>query len=164
MIIDFGGGVNDISTAQSILSAGACFITIGSVAIQSPDVLMEWSTVIPPNKWMIAADVKNERLVTHAWQQQTTQSVFDMIAYFESRGFRYFFCTDIAKDGLLMGPSIHLYKKIRSQFPCICLIASGGISVKKDIEDLSLIPIDGVIIGKAIYENRIDISQLTLYY
>ena len=104
--------------------------------------------------------MKEELIVIKGWTETTTLSVFDLIKKYEAKGIKQFFCTDVSKDGLLQGSSVELYKKIIKQFPSIDLIASGGVSSIDEIEKLETAGCKGVIIGKAIYENKILLTDL----
>jgi phosphoribosylformimino-5-aminoimidazole carboxamide ribotide isomerase len=99
----------------------------------------------------------------HGWQQSANINIVRYISAYINKGIRNIFCTDISKDGLLQGTSIDLYKKILSAFPQLNLIASGGVSAISDIEELDVIGCSGVIIGKALYEGKIQLSQLKKY-
>jgi phosphoribosylformimino-5-aminoimidazole carboxamide ribotide isomerase len=87
--------------------------------------------------------------------------VYDFIEKYIQQGVKQMFCTDVGKDGKLEGPAIDLYKNIIEKFPGLHFIASGGVSSIKDLEDLEKIGCKGVIIGKAIYENRVSLQDLT---
>jgi len=112
------------------------------------------------DKIILGADVKNEQIAISGWQETTTLNLFDFLADYITKGVKYIICTDIAKDGLLQGTSVDLYKKIRSEFPDLQLIASGGVTSMQDMEALVEIDCYGAIIGKAIYEGRLSVKEL----
>jgi phosphoribosylformimino-5-aminoimidazole carboxamide ribotide isomerase len=99
----------------------------------------------------------------HGWQQSANINIINYISAYINKGINQIFCTDISKDGLLQGTSIDLYKKIITAFPQLNLIASGGVSAITDVEELDAIGCSGVIIGKALYEGKIQLSQLKKY-
>jgi phosphoribosylformimino-5-aminoimidazole carboxamide ribotide isomerase len=160
MIIDFGGGIKTGTDLQVVMNSGAAFATVGSIAVKQPELLLEWAEKFGTEKFMIGADVRNEKLAISGWLEETTIWVFDFIRDFKEKGFTQFFCTDVSKDGLLQGPSTELYKRIISENPGIYFIASGGVSSMHDVEELAEAGCNGVIIGKAIYENRISLKEL----
>ena len=158
--IDFGGGIKTNEAIESVFESGACIATIGSVAIKDPDLFLNWLKKYGPEKLLLGADVKNEKVAINGWFETTNVSIIDFIETNITNGISTIFCTDISKDGLLQGPSIELYKKIRSSFPSLNLIASGGVSNLSDIEELKQIGCSGVIIGKAFYEGLITLNDL----
>ena len=99
-------------------------------------------------------------LVINGWLHQTEINLFDFIEEKTKQGVSRLFCTDVAMDGLLEGPAVDLYKKIKTKFPELLLIASGGISGIVDVEALEQAGCEAVIIGKAIYEGRITFKEL----
>jgi len=102
-------------------------------------------------------------IAVSGWQEVSELSILDFIESYTSQGIRQVISTDIARDGMLTGPSVDLYKEIMAQFPTIDLIASGGIATMKDIYELDEMGIPGVITGKAIYENRISLEEITKF-
>ena len=112
------------------------------------------------DKILLGADVKDENIMIHGWQQSANINIFNYISAYIIKGIKNIFCTDISKDGLLQGTSTELYKKILEAFPQLHLIASGGVSVIDDVDELNAIGCSGVIIGKALYEGRIKLSEL----
>ena len=160
LVIDFGGGIKTDGDLQIVFNSGAAYATVGSIAVKQPDLLFEWAETYGTGKFMIGADVRNEKLAIGGWLEETSIWVFDFIRDFTAKGFTQFFCTDVSKDGLLQGPSTELYKRLIDENPGIYFIASGGVSNMKDVEDLAEVGCNGAIIGKAIYENRITLKEL----
>ncbi len=160
LVIDFGGGVKNISDVQNILSAGASMVTIGSIAVRHPELLNEWLMEFGPDRFFVGADVLDEIVKISGWQEDSGLTVYDFIGQLTSLGATNIFCTDISKDGLMKGPSIKLYKRIMEQHPEIKLTASGGVASLEDVLELKEIGCAGAIIGKAIYENTLELRQL----
>lgn len=160
LIIDFGGGIKSDEDIELVFQSGAAIATIGSVAVKNPEIFSLWLQKYGSEKILLGADVKQEKIAIHGWLELSEFSVFDFIKQNLQLGVKNIFCTDIAKDGLLQGAAIDLYKKIIAHFPQINLIASGGVSDLKDLEMLQEIGCFGAIIGKAIYENRIGLNDL----
>ena len=160
LIIDFSGGIKTDSDIKSVFDAGASIVTIGSVAVKNSELFFSWVKKYGPDKILLGADVKNEKIAVSGWTEQTEISIFDFIKSNFEKGIKNIFCTDISKDGMMQGSSVDLYKKIKEKFPEINLIASGGISSLKDIDEVINAGCSGVIIGKAIYEGNIKLSEL----
>ncbi len=158
--IDFGGGIKTDSDIQSVFNAGASIATVGSIAVKDKELFLRWLAKFGPEKILLGADVKDEKIAIDGWLEKTELSVFDFIKQYAEAGVRRIFCTDISKDGALEGPSIELYKKIIGNNPKIQFIASGGVSERSDLDKLEAIGCYGVIIGKALYEGRILMSDL----
>jgi len=161
--IDFGGGVKKIADVKQILDAGASMVTIGSLAVKEPLLIEEWLMEFGADKFFIGADVFEERVKISGWLEDAGENIYDFIGKVISLGTTNIFCTDIAKDGLLQGPSLDLYTAILQQHPEIKLVASGGVSSLKDITDLKDIGCSGVIIGKALYEGNVSIDDLLIF-
>lgn len=160
--IDFGGGVKTKEDVQGVLNAGAALVTIGSLAVKRRELFLNLVAEFGADKFFIGADVNNERLAVHGWLEQTDVLVYDFINALSSVGLQQFFCTDIAKDGMMEGPSTALYQQILQQCPGITLIASGGVSKWEDLHELKAAGLHGAIVGKAIYEGTIKLENLTL--
>jgi phosphoribosylformimino-5-aminoimidazole carboxamide ribotide isomerase len=159
--IDFGGGLQSDADVQTVFNCGASQITGGSVAVKNPSLFESWLTKYGPDKIILGADARDERIAVSGWQEITELSIYAFIEKFIGKGIQYVFSTDVAKDGLMQGPSFDLYKKIAQQFPGIKLIASGGVTTLKDIYSLNEIGVHGAIIGKAFYEGKIKLKELT---
>ncbi len=163
LVIDFGGGVKNINDVNSVLNAGASIVTLGSIAVRNPGIVEEWLMEFGPDKILIGADVLDDKIKISGWMEDGGITIFDFIGKMLALGAKNIFCTDISKDGVMEGPSVELYKKIMDQFPSIILIASGGVSTMEDVINLKDIGCNGAIIGKAIYEGKITLSQLSSF-
>ncbi|MFM2017783.1 MAG: hypothetical protein RL007_1439 [Bacteroidota bacterium] len=160
LVIDFGGGVKTESEMNSVISAGASFVTVGSLAAKSPEVFETWLTNNGADNYFIGADVRNGKIAVNGWLEQTDIDVVEFIRDLMNKRVHYFFCTDISKDGKLEGPAEELYRMIIARCPGIRLVASGGISNWDDIYCMEKLGCEGVIIGKAFYENRITLKEI----
>ena len=158
--IDFGGGIKTEATLKTVLDTGATYATIGSLAVKNELLFQEWIARFGAKVFMLGADVLEEKIAIGGWLEKTEISVFDFMKSYIDKGVKQIFCTDIKKDGKLEGPSIELYQKIIEQFPALHLIASGGVSSLDDLIELEEIGCSAAIVGKAIYENKITISEL----
>ncbi|PWV50667.1 1-(5-phosphoribosyl)-5-[(5-phosphoribosylamino)methylideneamino]imidazole-4-carboxamide isomerase [Chitinophaga sp. S165] len=160
LVIDFGGGIKTEDDLRIVYENGAELATIGSIAVKDPALFSGWVKKYGADKIFLGADVKEEKIAVGGWLETTDLSVFDFLEENIKQGVKHIFCTDIAKDGLLQGPSIDLYKKILERFPQIDFIASGGVSTMADVHALAEAGCSGVIVGKAIYEERISMAEL----
>lgn len=160
MIIDFGGGIKKEEDVKIVFNSGAALATIGSIAVKDETEFVKWLLQFGANKFLLGADVKDEKIAVAGWLETTDVWIYDFIEKYINHGVQQLFCTDVSKDGKLEGPSIELYKNIISKFPQLHFIASGGVSSMKDLDELQSIGCAGAIVGKAIYENRITLTEL----
>jgi len=158
--IDFGGGIRTDDDLYIVFSSGARQVTCGSVAVTSQPLILEWLSKWGNEKIMLGADSVNRKIATEGWVESSDSDIIKFITGYRSKGIKYAVCTDIDKDGMLKGPSTDLYKEIL-EIPGLKLIASGGITSIKDIEELSLIGCEGAIIGKALYEGILDLKEIS---
>ena len=162
MVIDFGGGIKKEEDLQSVFDSGAAYATIGSLAVKEVSKFISWLQEYGASKFLLGADVKDEKIAVGGWLETTDINILDFIEQYTAAGISQLFCTDVSKDGKLEGPSIALYQKIITQFPDLHFIASGGVSNLTDLVQLKEIGCKGAIVGKAIYENRISLEELSL--
>lgn len=160
--IDFGGGIKTEKDVVLAFDSGASQITIGSIAVQNRLLFLEWVQKYGAERIILGADVKERQIASNGWLQSSSIDVIDFINDYEKEGLIYTVCTDVAKDGMLEGVSELLYQDIVENSN-IKLIASGGLSSIDDIELLKKIGCEAVIIGKAIYENKISFQELRKY-
>lgn len=161
--IDFGGGVQSDNDIKLAFDCGAKQVTGGSIAIKNPDLFESWLKTYGGESIILGSDARNEKIAVSGWEEETSVSVYDFVGQWLQKGIKYTISTDVAKDGLLQGPSFDLYKNMQAQFADLQIIASGGVSDINDIIRLGEMNIFGVIVGKAIYENRISLKELTDY-
>lgn len=161
--IDFGGGLKSDEDLKIAFESGANQITGGSIAVKDPSIFTAWLTKFGSEKIILGADCKDEKIAVNGWQDESELDILPFIQNYQEEGIQYVICTDISKDGMLQGPSFDLYQKIIQQTPEIKLIASGGISNIDEFPKLAEIGCEGVILGKAIYENRISLKQIERY-
>jgi len=160
--IDFGGGLKSDADINIAFESGASQITGGSIAVKSPETFMRWLDQYGSEKIILGADVKGTHIAIEGWLKTSEQTLFDFVHDYKKKGVEYVICTDISKDGMLEGPAFDLYKSLLAKEE-IKLIASGGISKFEELPQLQDLGCEGVIIGKAIYENRISLKQLENY-
>jgi phosphoribosylformimino-5-aminoimidazole carboxamide ribotide isomerase len=160
LVIDFGGGIKAEKDVQIVFDSGAALATIGSMAVKEKETFVQWLQKFGAEKFLLGADVKKEKLTISGWTEQTEIWIYDFMEDYIQKGIKQIFCTDVAKDGALEGPSTELYKRIIEKFPDLHFIASGGVSSLDDVYVLQDIGCKGVIIGKAIYEGRVQLADL----
>jgi phosphoribosylformimino-5-aminoimidazole carboxamide ribotide isomerase len=159
--IDFGGGLKSNEDVKIAFNSGANQITGGSIAVKNPALFQQWIEVYGPEKIILGADANNRKIATNGWLEESNQDIIPFIQDYQKKGIEYVISTDIAKDGMLEGPSFELYRDIiQSSDASLKLIASGGISTFDELPKLAELGCEGVIIGKAIYENRISLKEL----
>lgn len=158
--IDFGGGLKSDDDLRIAFESGASQITGGSIAVKNRAIFEKWISEYGSEKIILGADAKDEKIAVSGWLEDSDENLIPFIQDYQTKGIQYVICTDIAKDGMLQGPSFDLYKKILAEANGVKLIASGGISTFDELPKLEELGCEGTIIGKAIYENRITLKQL----
>ena len=158
--IDFGGGVQSDEDIYIAFDCGAQAITAGSIMIRNEAMALDWLLEYGSDKIILGADVKDDVIAVSGWQDKSDLHLLPFLEKHMRNGFKSTICTDVSRDGMLKGPAVDLYKKIKDILPKLFLIASGGISKLDDVEELMEAGIDGVIIGKAIYEGKIELRDL----
>jgi phosphoribosylformimino-5-aminoimidazole carboxamide ribotide isomerase len=158
--IDFGGGVQSDDDLRMVFECGAKQVTGGSIAVKKPAIFERWLSQFGADAIILGADAKNEKIAVSGWEEGTDVWVYDFVEKWVDKGIKYVISTDVAKDGLLQGPSFDLYRNLQDQAPKLNIIASGGVSNMSDIEMLADMGLFGVIVGKAIYEGRVTLKEL----
>jgi phosphoribosylformimino-5-aminoimidazole carboxamide ribotide isomerase len=158
--IDFGGGVQSEEDIKIVFESGAAQANVGSLAITRPEMFTHWLEIYGAEKIILASDVKDKMIAAHAWKDISKTTIFQLIDRFIPVGLKYVTCTDISKDGMLQGVNQDLYKELIDTYPDLFITASGGVHNMDDLFTLKKINCKGVIIGKAIYENKISLSEL----
>ena len=158
--IEVGGGVRTSDHIRQLLGTGAERVVIGSVAAKSPDLTNYWIEQFGAERIVIGMDVKEGSVAISGWLEDShrppTEFLFDMV----SRKARTFIVTDVSRDGTLEGTNVEFFASLKQAFPAIELFASGGIAALSDIVALKRSGINGVIVGKALYEGRLTLADL----
>lgn len=157
--IDFGGGLKSTADLEVAFENGARQITAGSIAVKDEAIVLEWILKYGSDRIILGADCLNNRIATNGWLENSDIEVIDFMKKYQENKIQYVICTDISKDGMLQGPSFDLYQNILKEMR-INLIASGGVSTLDDLFALKHIGCEGAIIGKAIYEGKINLKEL----
>jgi len=158
--IDFGGGLKSDKDLEIAFNSGASQITGGSIAVKDRETFLSWLEKYGSEKIILGADAKDEKVAVSGWLEDSKEDLLPFIQKYSENEVKYVICTDIAKDGMLQGPSFELYRKILGEIQDVKLIASGGIAEFDDLPKLREIGCEGAILGKAIYENKISLKQL----
>jgi len=158
--IDVGGGLKTDADLKRVFNAGANQITAGSIAVRKPEKVISWISEFGKDKIILGADFKNDKIAINAWHDEAEENVDEFIAKFAKEGIAHCIATDIAVDGMLSGISIEKYQRLAEKFPDISFIVSGGVLSVEDIIATENAGCGGIIIGKAIYENKISLKEL----
>ncbi|MDW8272907.1 MAG: 1-(5-phosphoribosyl)-5-[(5-phosphoribosylamino)methylideneamino]imidazole-4-carboxamide isomerase [Chitinophagales bacterium] len=158
--IDFGGGIKTTKDIETVFDYGAHQVCVGSVAIKDEQLFINWLNQYGAEKIILGADFVNRKISITGWQKVTDIDVKDFIQQYEHKGIQYVLCTDVSRDGMLQGPSLDIYDEV---LKCtnVKLIASGGISSLDDLKQLKTIGCEAAIVGKALYEGKIKVSEIT---
>ena len=158
--VDFSGGIHTDGDISKAYEYGARYITAASVAVTNKELFASWIISYGREKITLGADARDGKIAIRGWERNTDLDIMDHIEYFYSRGLKYVKTTDIEREGVLNGPSFDLYEGIINEFPDICVLASGGVRNIEDIDRLNDMGVFAVIIGKALYDGHIKLSEL----
>lgn len=161
LTIDFGGGIKADEDLRIAFESGASQITGGSIAVKDSEKFTAWITAYGADKMILGADAKEGKIAVSGWQEESALEIENFISDYVKKGIEYVISTDISKDGMLEGPSFNLYESILEKLPKLKLIASGGVSSMEDLNQLKQLGLEGAIVGKAIYEKRIALKELS---
>jgi len=161
LTIDFGGGIKSTADLETALGCGAAMVTVGSTAVTQPELMTEWIERFGQEHIILGADARDGKISVNGWKEDSDLTLSDFIRSYMQKGITQVLCTDINRDGMLQGPAVNLYKSLLSEFPGIKLIASGGVSSMQDLTDLKDAGLPAAIVGKAYYEGRITLDQLS---
>ena len=160
LTVDFGGGIKTDADIEAAFAAGAAMVTVGSIAVQQPELFLRWLERYGAERLILGADVRNGKVSINGWKEDSSEDLLPFLKRYIDAGVRHVLCTEISKDGTLAGPATALYRSIMEAYPDIQLIASGGVSCIEDIRALNSAGIPAVVFGKAIYEGRINLHDL----
>jgi phosphoribosylformimino-5-aminoimidazole carboxamide ribotide isomerase len=163
LVIDFGGGLKTTEDIKTVFNAGASMVSVGSIIVKNYDLFSKWTLDFGAERFLPGADVLDKKIRVHGWKEDSGIGIFNFIQSLLHLHVENIFCTDIARDGMMQGPSTDLYKEIIKEFPTLNLIASGGVSCYEDLFTLQEAGCSGAIIGKAFYEGKITMQQIELF-
>lgn len=159
--IDFGGGIKSDEDLRIVFSSGAAMATVGSIAVSHPELMLEWTGTYGPDRMILGADVRDGFISVSGWKEDSRLALTDFLKDYTAKGITRVLCTDINRDGMLQGPATDLYRSILKDFPDMKLIASGGVSSMEDLIGLKEAGLPSAIVGKAYYEGRVTLDQLS---
>lgn len=162
--VQAGGGIRDAVIVDQLLNAGVKRVVVGSLAVENSTLVKNWLKQFGPECVVLAFDVKlNEHnepeVVIHGWLDKSHFSLWDILKIYADNGLKTVLCTDVSRDGMLAGSNIGLYATMRDRYPQLDILASGGIKDLGDLKALAGLGIKGAVVGKAIYEGRIDLAE-----
>ncbi len=160
LVIDYGGGIRTRHDVEEVLKTGADYATIGSLAVREPSKVKSWMAETGAEKFIIAADLREDKVAVDAWTSGSNLKVDELIGWYLPGGLKEILCTDISRDGMLEGVNAELYKRLKEAFPGIRIIASGGVASLEDLRLLDRYKVDAAVIGKALYEGWLDLDAL----
>lgn len=161
--VQTGGGVRSTDDIERLLDAGLNGVICSSMAVKKPS---EWIRAIQlhPSEMILGLDLKEGKMAYGGWLKTSDQSIEEFLNPMMDAGLQTVLSTDISRDGMLSGPNIEMYQDLQDRFPGLNWIASGGVSVTKDLEQLLDIEIYGVVVGRAYYEGKITLDELILHH
>lgn len=159
-----GGGIRTRDDVKALLDAGVTAVVVGSQAVKAPDVVRQWFTEFGPERIVLALDVRvsdlgSARVATAGWQETSGALIDDVVKTYLPCGLKHVLCTDIARDGMMTGPSVDLYARLAKAFPQVAWQASGGIASLADVRAAENAGAAGVIVGRALLENRFTVKE-----
>lgn len=158
--VQVGGGIRKEEDLKTLLDMGCDRVIIGSMAVVNPNLVHEWLKSYGNHKIVIGADVYEGKIATHGWQNISHLDIMAFISLYLNNGATTFLCTDITKDGMMSGSSSVLYENILKVLPNTKLIASGGVQNEEEVDHLQSMGMEGIVIGKAIYEGKIYLNTI----
>lgn len=158
--IEWGGGVKTERSLEQIFKHGAKYAVVGSAAVKHPELFEQWLDHYGSDRLVLGADVRGHKISINGWLSDTDVTIEQLVTRFLSHGLTQVICTDISCDGMLTGPNVDLYVRLQKSFPSVTFTVSGGIGSIEHIRRLRESGLRRAIIGKAIYENHINLSEL----
>ena len=162
--IQTGGGIRDLNHVKKLIDNGVKRVVIGSLAVTNPDKVKLWIKELPNDSICIALDVNIDKRgipypAIRGWTEPNDKSLWNILNNYIDSGLETILVTDINRDGAELGSNLSLYENIQDKYPNLNLITSGGVGSIKHVESLKLLNPYGIIIGKALYENRFTLEQ-----
>jgi phosphoribosylformimino-5-aminoimidazole carboxamide ribotide isomerase len=156
---ELAGGIRSLEALREALALGADRAVVGTVAVKEPDLLEAMLAEAGPERLAVALDARGLSVVVSGWQERTSVSALDLLSQWAAMGVRTLIYTDVRRDGTLMGLDLEVVARVREAWPHT-LIAGGGIAGLQDLLGLKALGVEGAILGKALYEGRIRLSEV----
>jgi len=162
--VQTGGGLRDLTHIKTLLGGGVERVVIGSLAVSNPTLVKSWIAELGGDKVVLALDVNIDpdgqaRPALKGWTEAASVTLWDVLDAYSDVDLKTILVTDIGRDGVLGGANVGLYKEIIQKYPSLDLITSGGVGTLEHVKDLKALNPHGVIIGKALYENKFTLSE-----
>jgi phosphoribosylformimino-5-aminoimidazole carboxamide ribotide isomerase len=162
--VQTGGGLRDEAGVESLLLAGATRVVVGSLALREPARVLGWLRALGGERVVLALDTRRDghgewQLPLHGWTESSGLQLETVLAQFVEGGLRHLLCTDIARDGMLAGPNLELYRAVVALAPGVALQASGGLRDPADVQAARDAGCAGAILGRALLERHFDLEQ-----
>ena len=162
--VQTGGGVRDEAAIAAILDAGASRVVVGSLAVREPERVVEWLRSFGAERITVALDTRRDddgvwRLPVHGWTERAERDLDACLDLYAAAGARHLLCTDIARDGMLQGPNLDLYRSVVARVPALALQASGGVRDAADVAAARAVGCAGAVLGKALLESRLTVEE-----
>ena len=158
--VDFLGGIRTDGDINKVMEYGATYFTCASISVNNQELFTSWIFSYGREKLSLSADMIDGKVMIDAWRKKTEIDVYDHIDYFYQSGLKYVKITDVTRDGCLDGPNFSMYKKSVEKFPHASIAAIGGVRSTEDIQKLKDMGVYAVIIGRALYEDRIKLKDI----
>ncbi len=167
LLIQVGGGIRTLAHLRKALKS-ADRAVIGSLAVEQPTKVMSWFNMFDAERLTLALDVRIDAsgvpmLATYGWTKPTQVSLWHLLKQYQNTGLKHVLCTDIDRDGTMIGPNIGLYESCIKRWPNIKFQASGGIRNKSDLAALEKLKVSAAISGRALLEREILIEEMAPY-
>ena len=157
--VQYGGGLRSAKAVTEALAAGAERVVVGTAAFTDPALLRKLLASHPPERIFVGVDVRDGFVATHGWLQSTAMTAAEAIAGLRATGVGGFVFTDIDHDGVLDGPDPERIAEVVAAAATGSVIVSGGIGTLEHLRALAGLSLDGVIVGKALYEGRFTVAE-----
>ncbi|MFD0966706.1 1-(5-phosphoribosyl)-5-[(5-phosphoribosylamino)methylideneamino]imidazole-4-carboxamide isomerase [Seminibacterium arietis] len=161
--IQVGGGIRAEKHVSDLLVAGANRVVLGSIAVTDNKTVESWFNKYGAEKFVLALDIRIEnqqkRVAIKGWQETSSLTLENLVENYRTFGLKHVLCTDISRDGTLTGSNVQLYQEICAKYPDIQFQSSGGIGSLADINALKETGVSGIIVGRALLENKFNVSE-----
>lgn len=161
--IEIGGGIRSKEAVERMLDLGVRRVIIGTKAAEHPEFLRDMVRTFGEEAIVAGVDAKDGMVAVEGWEKVSSLTASDLCLTMKEYGIRHIVYTDISRDGMLSGPNVEATRKLTEETG-LDIIASGGVSCMEDLKCLHEAGIRGAIIGKALYENRIDLAEAVRLY
>lgn len=160
LTVDFGGGIKSDADIDRAFKYGAQYVCVGTIARNNPELVKLWLDKYGAERIILSADLNEGRVAVNGWKEITDMTIHELLDIYEGR-IQNMMCTDISRDGMLQGTAVELYEELVRRYPNMNIIASGGVGSIDDIRRVAAAGVQGVVVGKAIYEGRITLEELS---